>query len=142
MFLFLFGDSKLKKKTSKFRTFLDNLKIEKNSTLIFFWKSQKKIYIISWKFQTFLHILAYPGYAILQLKLKVKHLLLLPVIGVLQIYALFWYVNKADSIRLLREEFVQKNFKSPKKWQKDYQDMDWHIRVTPFFRRVQCSAQN
>ena len=71
-----------------------------------------------------MHILAYPGYAILQLKLKVKHLLLLPVIGVLQIYALFWYVNKADSIRLLREEFVQKNFKSPKKWQKDYQDMD------------------
>lgn len=53
--------------------------------------------------------------------LKVKHLLLLPLIGVVQIYALFWYVNKADSIRILREEFVTKNFKNPRKWRQDYQ---------------------
>ena len=38
-----------------------------------------------------------------------------------KIYALFWYVNKADSIRILREEFITKNFKNPQKWEKDYQ---------------------
>ena len=42
---------------------------------------------------------------------QVKHLILLPIIGVLQIYALFRYVNKADSIRQLRDEFIIKNFK-------------------------------
>jgi len=47
-------------------------------------------------------------------------LILLPIIGVLQIYALFRYVNKADSIRQYRDEFIIKNFKSPSKWEHDY----------------------
>ena len=42
--------------------------------------------------------------------LKVKHLALLPILGLIQIFTLMWYVENRDSERLAHEKLVSKEF--------------------------------
>lgn len=87
--------------------------------------------------------------------LKVKHLALLPILGLIQIFTLMWYVENRDSERLAHEKLVSKHFAHPTEWIRGDQVANKDFLIHRNFKRAdfmgdsnditlvsQCSVDN